>query len=157
MIASLRKFVVNKIEDRGRIVSSEELKELDKFLKQGQIKLETAQILLGKINQLQKETLDLIEHKYFVSSDSFSEKDRELFKNTIKAFLESIIECILSEDINSLDESILNLFGEYLAAVNHPISWYIEALEYIKIHHGLEDEAEKEVNTYINYLISALS
>ncbi|MDJ0845477.1 hypothetical protein [Crocosphaera sp.] len=157
MIASLREFVANKIEDRGRIVSSEELKELDQFLKQGQIKLETAQILLGKMNQLQKETLDVIEHKHFISSDSYSDKDREIFQNMIKAFLESIIECILSEDINSLDESILNSFREYLKAVNHPISWYIDALQYIKTHHGLQDEAEKEVNIYIDYLISALS
>ncbi|MGK7886455.1 MAG: hypothetical protein AB4057_17750 [Crocosphaera sp.] len=157
MIASLRKFVVNKIEDRGRIVSSEELKELDKFLKQGQIKLETSQILLGKTNQLQKETLDIIEHKYSPSSNSYDAQDRELFKNTIKAFIESIIECILAEDTKILDEYIVNGFREYLTAVNHPISWYIEALEYIKIHHGLQDEAEKEVNTYIDYLISALS
>ncbi len=157
MIASLRKFVANKIEDRGRIVSSEELKELDKFLKQGQIKLETAQILLEKINQLTQETVDVIENKYFALSDSYSDQDREILENMIKAFLESIIECILSEDINNLDESILNSFREYLKAANHPISWYVEALEYIKTHHGLQNEAEKEVNIYIDYLISALS
>ena len=157
MIPHLRKFVANKIEDRGRILSLEELKELDKFLKQGQIKLEVAQILLGKINQLQKETLDVIEHKYLVSSDSYSNEDRELFKNMIKAFIESIVECILSADTNILDEYILTGFREYLTAVNHPVSWYIEALQYIKKHHGLQDEAEKEVNIYIDYLISKLS
>ena len=157
MISNLRQSVANKIEDRGRIISSEELKELDNFFKQGQIRLETAQILLGKINQLQKETLDVIEHKYLASSDSYSEEDRELFKNMIKAFIESIIECILAQETNILDEYILTGFREYLTAVNHPVSWYIEALQYIKTHHCLQNEAEKEVNIYIDYLISALS
>ncbi|MGB5772671.1 MAG: hypothetical protein WBM32_22795 [Crocosphaera sp.] len=75
----------------------------------------------------------------------------------IKAFLESIIECILAQNTNILDEYILPGFREYLTAVNHPLSWYIEALNYIKEHHGLQDEGEKEVNIYIDYLISALS
>ena len=157
MIANLREFVANKIEDRGRIVSSEELKELDLFFKQGQVRLETAQILLGNISQLTQETVDLIEHKYSASSNSYDDQDRELLKKMIKAFIRSIIECILAENTKILDEYIVNGFREYLTAVNHPNSWYIEALKYIKKHHGLQDEAEKEVNSYIDYLISALS
>ena len=160
MFANMREFVANKIEDRGRFISSEELNNLDSEIKRRQIRLDAAQTLGGKINQLKAETLAMINQKFLVPSGLNYYQDIPLVGGIINAFLNSITQCILAEDKeykNILDENILNWFDEYIKSVDHPASWYIEALHYIKAHHGLKNEAEKEVNTYIDYLISGLS
>ncbi|MEA5535622.1 hypothetical protein [Crocosphaera sp. XPORK-15E] len=157
MLTGIREFVANKIENRGRFLSSKELTELEKQFKQDQVRLEAAQGLHGNINQLKEETVGIISQKFLVPSGSNSQEDLEFVRNIINWMLVTITYAILAEDTNILDENVLNGLQESLYAQNHSPDWYIEALNYIKIHHGLKDESKEQVNTYIDYLISALN
>ncbi|ACK67693.1 Phycobilisome protein [Rippkaea orientalis PCC 8801] len=157
MLTNLREFVANKIEDRGQFISSKQLTDLEKYYKQEQIRLASLATLLNKISQLTKESVDVIHQKYLLSFGYDSDDNIKLVSNIIDSFLKDIALSMLAGDPSILDKYRLNEFHEYLKSVNHSATWYAEALKNIKEDHGLQNEANKELHTYIDYLISALS
>ena len=91
------------------------------------------------------------------------EMEAHSFQEDVSILLRLLTYCLVTGNDNPLESSPLaEIFGEISCVIRESpeISalWYIDALEFLRNHHGLSGEsAPVQVSSYINYIVAAFN
>jgi hypothetical protein len=131
-----------------------ELQNLVAYYKKSSTRLEAARSLAERRNQLVKETADHI-LKLFPFELSTDHKTACCLRD-IEYFIKVLEYCLVSDSTKPANE-ILNGLREMYLALGLSLSCCLEALSFIRNNHGLIADQALEANTYIDFMLAALS
>jgi hypothetical protein len=84
------------------------------------------------------------------------------FQEDVGMLLRLLTYCLLIGNDNPLESTPLaEIFNEISCVIREspgisPL-WYIDALEFLRNHHGLSGESAVQVSSYINYIVAAFN
>lgn len=157
--------VIRNITGTGRdLRRTSDLESVSKWLQKAQAELDAAKVLSESSERLSEEATQVVISKFPDAESSSAslfasvpELESHSLKDDVSALLRFIIYCFVAGSTEPLEKVIGEISQILVSSSELSSIWYVEALKYIKDNHGLTGVAAIEANTYIDFMLNALS
>ncbi|MEM9213713.1 MAG: hypothetical protein AAGD25_05140 [Cyanobacteria bacterium P01_F01_bin.150] len=140
--------------DQARFLNNSEMQSVWHGFHKASVRLDAAQQLARCSDSLAQKASQAV-YMHFPSYALDTRHSACCYRD-ITFFLRLISYCLVTDSSAPLDDYALSRLKETYQALELDVDCAVVALEYIKLHHGIEGESADSFEQYLDYLLNAL-